>query len=160
MFKDKAEEAARFYVSLIPNSEILSITHYTKEEIEALSDVPEEHRPGPAGKVKVVSFTLNGQRMDACNGGAFFEFNHGVSFFIPCETQKEIDHLWEKLPSNGGHVEQCGWVRDRYGMPWQIVPAQLEKWLTGDPKKAGRVSAVLYKSTKLEIEKLEKAFAG
>lgn len=160
MFKDHAEEAARFYVSLIPNSEILSVTHWTKKELEALSDLPEDHRPGPAGKVKVVSFTVNGHRMDACNGGPFFEFNHGVSFFIRCDTQKEIDHLWEKLPSNGGQVEQCGWVRDRWGMPWQIVPAQLDKWLSGDPEKAARVSAVIYKSKKLEIAKLEKAYEG
>ncbi|WP_269849461.1 VOC family protein [Methanosarcina horonobensis] len=118
-FNDQAEEAANFYVSIFSavfeNSKILNIARFSKEELEALSYLPEDIRPGPAGSVRTIRFLLNGQEIEAVNGGNFFNFCEGMSLYVRCEDQKEIDWLWEKL-SEGGEKSQCGWLKDKYGV--------------------------------------------
>lgn len=158
MYKQQAEEAAQLYKDIFPGSEILGISRYTEEE---LKDVKPEHRPGPPGLAKVVVMKINGMKFNLANGGSFFEFNHGVSYFVECKTQLEIDQIWDKILKSGGTVEQCGWIRDKFGVPWQIVPAQMEKWMTDtDAARSARVSKVIYKSVKLKIDELQRAYDG
>jgi predicted 3-demethylubiquinone-9 3-methyltransferase (glyoxalase superfamily) len=148
-FDGEAEEAAKFYVSLLPDSRI--------EKIQRNSvDSP----AGKAGSVLVVEFTLAGQRFMALNGGTRFEYTHAVSFKIDCADQAEVDHLWDKL-SNGGQVERCGWLKDRYGLSWQIVPTVLPE-LLGGPDRAGaqRAMQAMMQMVKLDIAGLRKAYAG
>jgi predicted 3-demethylubiquinone-9 3-methyltransferase (glyoxalase superfamily) len=148
-FDGEAEEAARFYVSLLPDSRI---DHVQKN----VTDSP----GGKAGSVLVVEFTLAGQRYLALNGGMRFEYTHAISLAIDCADQAEVDRLWDGL-SKGGTVEQCGWLKDRYGVSWQIVPGMLPK-LLGDPDraKATRVMQAMLKMVKLDIAGLQAAADG
>ena len=146
-FDTQAEEAANFYVSIFKNSRITSISHYP------------EGTPGPVGQVMVVNFELDGQKFIALNGGPTFKFTEAISLLVNCETQQEIDHYWSRLTAGGGKEVECGWLKDKYGLSWQIVPANLEK-LLGTPEKAKRVMAVVMKSKKLNIADMERAAEG
>jgi predicted 3-demethylubiquinone-9 3-methyltransferase (glyoxalase superfamily) len=148
-FDGEAEEAANFYVSLLPDSRI---DHVQKN----VTDSP----AGKAGTVLVVDFTLAGQRFMALNGGTRFEYTHAISFSVDCADQTEVDRLWDAL-SEGGTTEQCGWLKDRYGVSWQIVPTALSQLLADpDPAKAQRVMQAMLKMTKIDIAALESAHAG
>lgn len=151
-YEDKAEEAARFYVSIFKNSKITGITHYGKTG-EIVSGKPE-------GSVMTVSFELDGQKFVALNGGAPFKLSEAISFIVECKTQKEIDYYWKKLSSGGDKEAQiCGWLKDKYGLSWQIVPSILEKMLASSDK--GRLERVMEKflrMKKINIADLEKAY--
>ena len=148
-FKDEAEEAAKFYVSLLPGSRIDRVQ-------KNVVDSP----GGKAGTVLMVDFTLAGQRFLALNGGMQVDYTHAISFSVDCADQTEVDRLWDGL-SNGGSAVQCGWLRDRYGVSWQIVPAVLPKMLADpDPAKAQRVMQAMLQMIKLDIEGLRKAYDG
>jgi predicted 3-demethylubiquinone-9 3-methyltransferase (glyoxalase superfamily) len=148
-FADKAVEAANFYVSLFPDSRVDSVT-----------PIPVDTPSGPAGSSQVVEFTLAGQRFMAINAGPFDSFNHAISFLVNCADQAEVDHLWEAL-SAGGTIEQCGWLKDRYGLSWQIVPAALgELMRDADRTRAKRVMEAMLKMKKLDIAGLRRAHAG
>jgi predicted 3-demethylubiquinone-9 3-methyltransferase (glyoxalase superfamily) len=148
-FKDEAEEAAKFYVSLLPGSRIDRVQ-------KNVVDSP----GGKAGTVLMVDFTLAGQRFLALNGGMQVDYTHAISFSVDCADQTEVDRLWDGL-SNGGSVVQCGWLRDRYGVSWQIVPTVLPKMLADpDPAKAQRVMQAMLQMIKLDIEGLRKAYDG
>ena len=141
-FDGKAEEAARFYVSLFPDSEITGST------------------PGPNGAALVIQFRLAGQEFVALNGGPQFTFNEAISLSIDCRSQAELDDLWEKL-SDGGSEDRCGWLKDKYGLSWQLVPAVLPKLLSDpDRARAGRVMEVMMGMKRLDIEALEAAALG
>ncbi len=145
-FDDQAEEAAKFYTSIFKNSKITSRAYYGKEG------------PGPKGTVMSVSFQLDGQEFNALNGGPVFSFTPAISFFVNCETQTEVDELWEKL-SEGGSKEQCGWLKDKYGVSWQIVPGLLTRLISDpDPVKAARVTKAMLQMTKLDIAALQSAY--
>ena len=147
-FNHQAEEAAEFYASVFPDSKILQVTRYG------------EGGPQPAGSVMTVTFELHGQKFMGLNGGPHFQFSEAISFVVDCETQEEIDRYWEQL-SDGGSEVQCGWLKDRYGLSWQIVPKQLGEWMTSDDGAAsGRVMAAIMQMTKLDIAKLQAAFEG
>jgi predicted 3-demethylubiquinone-9 3-methyltransferase (glyoxalase superfamily) len=148
-FDGDAEEAAKFYVSLLPDSRI---DHVQKNVMDSPA--------GKEGTVLVVEFTLAGQRTLALNGGMTFEYTHAISFQIDCADQAEVDRLWDGL-SAGGSVEQCGWLKDRYGVSWQVVPGVLPKML-GDPdrEKARRVMQAMLKMVKLDIAGLKAAYDG
>jgi predicted 3-demethylubiquinone-9 3-methyltransferase (glyoxalase superfamily) len=149
-FDGEAEEAANFYVSLLPDSRVEKIQRNTVDS-----------RSGKAGTVLVVDFTLGGQRFMALNGGMRFDYTHAVSFKIDCEDQAEVDRLWDALSANGGSVEQCGWLKDRYGVSWQIVPTALGKYLGGpDPAGAQRAMQAMLGMVKLDIAGLKKAYEG
>jgi predicted 3-demethylubiquinone-9 3-methyltransferase (glyoxalase superfamily) len=148
-YSDKAEEAAALYASLLPNSKIDSITA-----------LPADSPSGPAGSVKVVEFTLMGQPFMAMSAGPLDPFNHAVSFTVECADQREIDRLWDALGA-GGKIEQCGWLRDRYGLCWQIVPKALGEMMKDpDRTKAKRVAEAMLKMVKLDIAGLQKAYDG
>ena len=148
-FAREAVEAAKFYASLLPNSRVDSVT-----------TLPAETPGGPEGSVQVVEFTLAGQQFCAINAGPLDPFNHSISFMINCDTQEEIDRLWEALAA-GGAIEQCGWVRDRYGVCWQIVPRVLGEMMK-DPnrERARRVTSAMLKMVKLDIAELTRAYEG
>jgi predicted 3-demethylubiquinone-9 3-methyltransferase (glyoxalase superfamily) len=147
-FDDNAEEAARFYASVFKNSRIGEIRRYG------------EAGPGPAGSVMTVSFELEGQEFIALNGGPHFTFTEAVSFFVKCETQDEVDALWTRL-TDGGQESQCGWLKDKYGLSWQIIPNALMEMLGDkDPEKAGRVMAAMLKMRKIDVKALEAAYRG
>jgi predicted 3-demethylubiquinone-9 3-methyltransferase (glyoxalase superfamily) len=144
-FDHQAEEAARFYTAIFPNSKISKVVRYTKSG------------PGPAGSVMTVEFQLEGQTFVALNGGPHFKFTEAISFVVNCETQAEVDTYWEKLSAGGGEV-QCGWVKDKFGLSWQVVPTVLPKLLSDpDPAKAERVLQAMLKMKKLDIRALEQA---
>ena len=146
-YADKAEEAASFYVSLLPNSRIDSVTA-----------LPADTPSGPAGSVQIVEFTLAGQPYLALNAGPLDPFNHAISFVINCDDQAEIDRLWDAL-SEGGSVEQCGWLKDRYGLSWQIVPRVLGEMMKDRyPARSKRVAEAMLKMVKLDIDGLRKAY--
>ena len=148
-YPEKAEEAARFYVSLLPDSRIDSVT-----------TLPADSPSGPAGSVQVVEFTLRGQPFMAMNAGPLDPFNHAVSFAVNCDNQAEIDRLWDAL-SAGGSIEQCGWLKDRYGVSWQIVPTVLGEMMKDkDRTRARRVAEAMLKMVKLDIEGLKAAYDG
>jgi predicted 3-demethylubiquinone-9 3-methyltransferase (glyoxalase superfamily) len=149
-FDGEAEEAAKFYVSLLPDSRIETVQ---KNSVDGPG--------GKAGSVLVVEFTLAGQRFMALNGGLRFEFTHAVSFKIDCADQAEVDQLWDKLSCNGGQVERCGWLKDRYGVSWQIMPSALPRYI-GGPDRAGaqRAMAAMLQMVKLDIEGLRRAYEG
>jgi predicted 3-demethylubiquinone-9 3-methyltransferase (glyoxalase superfamily) len=148
-FDSEAEEAANFYVSLLPDSRI---DHVQRNVVDSPS--------GKAGSVLVVAFTLAGQRYLALNGGTRFEFTHAISFAVDCEDQAEVDRLWNAL-SDGGAIEQCGWLKDRYGVSWQIVPKALHKLLGDpDPAKAQRVMQAMLQMVKLDVAGLQRAYDG
>jgi predicted 3-demethylubiquinone-9 3-methyltransferase (glyoxalase superfamily) len=146
-FDTQAEEAAKFYVSIFKNSKMGKISRYG------------EGGPGPAGSIMTVEFELDGQRFIALNGGPHFKFNESISFSVDCKTQSEVDEFWKKL-SAGGQESQCGWLKDRYGLSWQVVPAALGEMLNDpDPAKAKRVMAAMLKMKKIDIAELKKAYA-
>ncbi len=148
-FAEKAVEAARFYVSLFPDSRIDSVT-----------PIPAETPSGPAGSVQVVEFTLAGQQFMAIEAGPLDPFNHAISFVVSCDDQAEVDRLWGAL-SKGGAVEACGWLRDRYGVSWQIVPTVLGEMMKDpDRHRARRVTEAMLRMTKLDIAGLQRAYAG
>jgi len=145
-FDDKAEEAANFYTSIFKNSRIEGISRYG------------EAGPGLKGTVMSVTFELDGQKFMALNGGPLFTFTPAISFFVNCETQQEVDELWEKL-SAGGKKERCGWLRDKYGISWQIIPTALGKLMgDADPKKSSRVMKAMLEMDKIDIQRLQQAY--
>ena len=147
-FDDKAEEAANFYVSIFPNSKVLGVARFT--------DVG----PGPAGSVMAVDFELDGQPFGALNGGPQFPFTEAISLVVNCDTQQELDRYWDKL-SAGGKIQQCGWLKDKYGLSWQVVPTLLATEMRkADPARLNRVMKVVLASVKLDIRQLQEAFAG
>ena len=149
-FDGEAEEAANFYISLLPDSRIEKVQ---KNVIDGPG--------GKAGTVLVVEFTLAGQRFIAVNGGRRFEYTHAVSFHIDCADQAEVDRLWDVLSANGGSVEQCGWLKDRFGVSWQIVPTALMKYISGsDSAGAQRAMQAMLGMVKLDIEGLKRAYEG
>ncbi len=146
-FAAEAEQAARLYVSLLPDSRIDSVT-----------TMPADTPSGPEGAVQIVEFTLAGQPYVAFNAGPFEPFNHAVSLMILCDTQEEIDRLWEAL-SEGGSVEQCGWLKDRWGVSWQIAPRALGEMIKDpDRARARRVTAAMLKMVKLDLPALQRAY--
>ena len=148
-FADKAVEAAKFYVSLFPDSHVDSVT-----------PIPADTPSGPAGSVQVVEFTLAGQKFMAINAGPLDPFNHAISFLVNCADQAEVDRLWNAL-SAGGAVEQCGWLRDRYGVCWQIVPTALGEMMKDpDRRRARRVMEAMLGMRKLDIAGLRRAYDG
>jgi len=147
-FDTQAEEAARFYVSIFSNSRILKTVRYG------------EAGPGPTGAVMTVAFELNGVPFTALNGGPLFHFSEAISFVVNCQSQAEVDSLWEKL-SAGGQPGRCGWLRDKYGLSWQVVPTVLPVLLSDpDAAKAQRTMRAMLKMDKLDIAALEKAHSG
>ena len=153
-FDSEAEEAARFYTAIFPNSRITDVSHYG----EAGQDI---HGRSP-GSVMTVVFELDGQSFTALNGGPVFKFNEAVSLQIDCATQKEVDYYWEKLGEGGDpEARQCGWLKDKFGMSWQVVPAILAE-LVGDPASVAsqRAMQAMLNMKKLDIAELEKAYAG
>lgn len=149
-FDDKAEEAARFYTSIFKNSKIKGIARYGEAAAEASGR--------PTGSVMTVDFEIEGQEFVALNGGPVFKFNEAVSFVVNCDTQDEIDTLWEKLSAAGQEIH-CGWLKDKYGLCWQIVPAALGGMMQDkDAGKSARVMEALLKMVKLDIERLKQAY--
>jgi len=146
-FDNQAEQAANFYTSIFKNSKILNISRYAKEGFEI--------HGREAGSVMTVNFQLNGQPFIALNGGPVFKFSEAISFQVLCETQQEIDYYWERLTAGGQEV-QCGWLKDKFGVSWQIVPVLLAR-LLGDPTRAERVTRVFMQMKKFDIEKLKSA---
>jgi predicted 3-demethylubiquinone-9 3-methyltransferase (glyoxalase superfamily) len=147
-FDGQAEEAVMFYTSIFKNSKIGSVSRYG------------DAGPGPKGSVMVMEFELEGQKFTALNGGPVYNFSPAISFFVNCDTQEEVDYLWEKL-SQGGEVEQCGWLKDKYGITWQIVPTILGQLMSDpDPEKAARVTQAMLKMIKLDIAELKRAYLG
>jgi predicted 3-demethylubiquinone-9 3-methyltransferase (glyoxalase superfamily) len=145
-FNDQAEEAVNFYVSIFGNSKIVSISRYG------------EGGPGPKGSVMSATFLLEGQEFMALNGGPHFTFAEGFSLFVNCETQEEVDELWEKL-SEGGEKGPCGWLKDKYGVSWQIIPTVLGQMLQDkDPRKSQNVMQAMLQMTKIDIETLRRAY--
>ena len=151
-FDKEAEDAARFYTSIFKNSKIRTITHY--------GDAASEAAGRPKGSVMTVAFEIEGQEFVGLNGGPQFKFSEAISFVVNCRTQKEIDELWAKLTAGGGEPGPCGWLKDKFGLSWQIVPAVLNELMKGGAKKSERVMAALMKMGKLDIATLERAAEG
>jgi predicted 3-demethylubiquinone-9 3-methyltransferase (glyoxalase superfamily) len=148
-FNDQAEEAAEYYTSIFNRSSIDGIARYGASG------------PGLKGSVMTVQFTIEGQQFVALNGGPQFKFTEAISFVVNCETQQELDGLWEKLCSGGGREIECGWLKDKYGMSWQLVPSSIEDMLQDkDPERSGRVMQAVMKMKKLDIAELQRAFRG
>jgi len=149
-FDDNAEEAVKFYVSIFKNSKIGRMTRYGEEGAKVSGR--------PKGTVMTIAFQLEGQAFAALNGGPHFKFTEAISLVVNCKTQKEVDELWEKL-SEGGEEGQCGWLKDKYGLSWQIVPTVLSKMLQDkDPKKSERVMQALIQMRKFDIKRLKQAY--
>jgi predicted 3-demethylubiquinone-9 3-methyltransferase (glyoxalase superfamily) len=145
-FDGKAEEAMNFYVSTFKNSKIVSVTRYG------------EGGPGPKGAVMTATFQLDGQEFFALNGGPQFTFSPAVSFFVNCETQQDVDELWEKL-SEGGEKQRCGWLKDKYGLSWQIIPSALGKMLRDkDAARSKRVMTAMLQMDKIDVQRLKQAY--
>jgi predicted 3-demethylubiquinone-9 3-methyltransferase (glyoxalase superfamily) len=152
-FDSQAEEAVKFYVSIFKNSKIHGTTRYDEESSNAAGR--------PKGSVMTVAFELDGQAFTALNGGPHFKFTEAISFVVHCETQAEVDYFWQKLASSGGQEVQCGWLKDRFGVSWQVVPDVLMEMLQDkDPQKAKRAMAAMLKMKKIEIDALRKAYEG
>jgi len=152
-FDNQAEEAAKFYTSVFKNSKVGKITRY--------GEAAEKAAGRPAGSVMTVEFELEGQKFTALNGGPVFKFNESISFVVNCETQEEVDYLWEKLTADGGKEVECGWLRDKYGLSWQIVPTVLIEMLQDkDHEKAERVMKAMLQMQKIDIKTLKEAYAG
>lgn len=142
-FDTQAEEAMNFYTSIFKNSKVLGVSR------------------GPDGKAMSVNFEIEGQEIIGFNAGPEFKFNESISFFVDCKDQAEVDELWNKLTANGGEESQCGWLKDKFGLSWQIVPAALSQYLSDpDPAKAQRVMQAMLKMRKIVIADLEQAYAG
>ncbi|HSI21074.1 MAG TPA: VOC family protein [Verrucomicrobiae bacterium] len=142
-FDDNAEEAMNFYLSVFKDGEVGSIM------------------PGPGGKAMSVTFTLRGQEFMALNAGPMYTFNEAVSFFVSCDTQEEVDDLWSKLTADGGEESRCGWLKDKFGLSWQIIPKALGEYLGAeDREKAGRAIQAMMGMKKIEVAELKRAFDG
>jgi predicted 3-demethylubiquinone-9 3-methyltransferase (glyoxalase superfamily) len=149
-FDGQAEEAAQFYTSLFPNS-----------HVDHVDRSPADTPSGPEGTVLSVNFTLGGRSFIGLNGGPDFKFTEAISLSIDCEDQAEVDRLWETLIENGGEPSVCGWLKDRYGLSWQVIPKQLPEMLSSSDRAAAkRTMEAMLKMTKIEVAELEKAFAG
>jgi predicted 3-demethylubiquinone-9 3-methyltransferase (glyoxalase superfamily) len=147
-FDDKAEEAMNFYVSIFKNSKIVNVSRYG------------DAGPGPKGKVMTAVFELDGQKFMALNGGPLFKFTEAISLFVDCETQQEVDELWEKL-SAGGEKSRCGWLKDKYGLSWQIIPKALGRLMGDkDPEKSKRVMMAMLQMSKIDVQALQQAYNG
>ena len=147
-FDNQAEEAMNHYVSIFKNSKAGSVTRYGGAG------------PGPKGSVMTASFELEGQQFTALNGGPHFKFTEAISFVVNCATQEEVDELWDKL-SEGGQTQQCGWLKDKFGLSWQIVPSVLIELMTDpDPEKTRRVTEAMLQMTKIDIATLRRAYEG
>jgi predicted 3-demethylubiquinone-9 3-methyltransferase (glyoxalase superfamily) len=145
-FNDNAEEAMNFYVSVFKNSKIVNVRRYG------------DAGPGPKGTVMTGTFQIDGQEFYVLNGGPKYTFTPAISLFVSCETQQEVDELWEKL-SAGGREDRCGWLQDKFGLSWQIIPSALGKMLGDkDPKKANRVMQAMLQMAKIDIKKLKQAY--
>ena len=152
-FDDRAQEAAEFYTCIFKNSKIKGITHY--------GDTGAAVSGRPRGSVMAVSFELDGQQFTALNGGPLFKFTEAISLEVSCKDQKEVDYFWQKLSAHGGKKGQCGWLKDKYGVSWQVVPVGLlEMFMDKDPAKIERVMQAMLKMTKLDIETLKDAYTG
>jgi len=148
-FDMNAEEAANFYVDLFDDGRILNVARYP------------EGSPGPAGKVMTVEWELNGQKFVGINGGPQFQFSEAVSFMISCKDQEEVDYYWDRLTADGGREGQCGWLTDRFGLAWQVVPEGMDEVFNDpDPAKAERSMAAMMKMKKLDIAELRAAAEG
>lgn len=148
-FDNQAEEAANFYVSIFKNSKIVNLSRYG------------DAGPGPKGSVMVAVFELDGQQFMALNGGPHFKLTPAISLVVNCESQAEVDQLWGKLLAGGGKPSRCGWLEDKYGLSWQIVPTALGKLMSDpDPEKSRRVTQALLQMDKLDIARLEQAYRG
>ncbi len=147
-FNDNAEEAVNFYVSLFDDSKIINVVRHR------------EGGPGPAGQAFFITFQLNGQQFYALNGGPMFKFTEAMSLYVNCQTQDEIDTLWEKLTAEGKE-SRCGWLKDKYGLSWQIIPTSLGEMMQDtDPVRAGRVMQAVLQMNKMDIAKLQEAYNG
>ena len=147
-FDSQAQEAVEFYLSVFKDGKTNATARYP------------EGGPGEAGSVMTIAFELNGQHFVALNGGPGFPFTNAVSLVVNCDSQEEIDYFWEKLAADGGEPNVCGWLRDKFGMPWQIVPKQVWDWLNGDdPALVKRVTSALWQMEKLDLAALERAAA-
>ena len=147
-YNNNAEEAMNFYTSIFPNSKIITISRYG------------EAGPGPKGSVMSAIFEINGQEFYALNGGPLYTFTPAVSFFVKCETQEEVDYFWEKL-SEGGTPNRCGWLTDKFGLTWQVIPAVLGSLLQGkDAEKSKRAMMAMLQMVKLDIKTLQQAYDG
>jgi predicted 3-demethylubiquinone-9 3-methyltransferase (glyoxalase superfamily) len=153
-FDYQAEEAVQFYCSIFKNSKIGKTTRFGSEGFE--------HHGKPEGSVMTVEFELNGQSFVALNGGNYFKFNEAISFIINCDSQEEIDHYWDNLSRGGDpNAQQCGWLKDKYGLSWQVVPTKLQEWLTDkDNEKIKRLNTAIFKTIKVNIQELQDAFDG
>jgi predicted 3-demethylubiquinone-9 3-methyltransferase (glyoxalase superfamily) len=146
-FDDNAQEAMNFYTSIFKNSRIVEVARYG------------DAGPGPAGSVMSGVFELEGQRFMALNGGPQFRFNEAISLFVDCDGQQEVDDLWDKLISGGGEPSMCGWLKDRFGLSWQIIPSALMEMLSDrDPAKSQRVMQAMLQMRKIEVAKLREAY--
>lgn len=148
-FNDNAEEAVNFYVSVFKNAQIETVSRYG------------EAGPGPAGTVLVVNFQLEGQKFMALNGGPEFSFTPAISLLVDCETQEEVDALWARLAGDGGQENECGWLTDKFGLSWQIIPRALSELMSDpDPERSSRVMQAMLQMKKIDIEALRRAHAG
>jgi predicted 3-demethylubiquinone-9 3-methyltransferase (glyoxalase superfamily) len=151
-FDHQAEEAAKFYTSVFKNSKIGRILRYDEASAKAAGR--------PAGSVLTVEFEIEGQKFTALNGGPQFKFNESVSFVVYCQTQDEVDYFWQKLTADGGQESECGWLRDKFGLSWQVTPTVLIEMLHDkDPKKSGQVMNAMMQMQKIDISKLKAAYA-
>ncbi len=153
-FDDRAEEAAEFYIGIFSNSKIVNISRY--------GEAGKEIHGKPAGSVLMVSFELDGQKFTTLNGGPDFKFNEAISFQVDCKDQTEVDYFWEKLSMGGDKTaQQCGWLKDKYGVSWQIVPRVMIEMLNdADAEKSQRAMTAMLKMKKLDIDELKRAYAG
>ena len=152
-FDDQAEEAAKFYTSVFKNSKVGKSTRY--------GEAAEKAAGRPAGSVMTVEFELEGQKFTALNGGPVFKFNESISFVVNCDTQEEVDYFWEKLSADGGQESECGWLKDKFGVSWQVVPTVLIEMLQDkDSEKSERVMKAMLQMQKIDIKKLNAAYAG
>ncbi len=152
-FDRQAEEAAKFYTSVFKNSKVGKILRYDEASAKAAG--------GPVGSVLTIEFEIEGQKFTALNGGPDFKFNESISFVVNCDTQKEVDYFWEKLTADGGQESQCGWLKDKFGLSWQVTPTVLIEMLHDkDAKKSERVMNAMMQMQKIDIEKLQAAYAG
>jgi len=153
-FDDQAEQAVEFYTAIFRNSRIVEVARY--------GEAGREIHGKPAGTVMTVAFELEGQAFTALNGGPMFKFNEAISFQVSCKTQEEVDHYWEKLSAGGDEqAQQCGWLKDKYGVSWQIVPGVLVEMITDpDSAKSQRVMAAMLQMKKIDIDGLRRAYAG
>jgi predicted 3-demethylubiquinone-9 3-methyltransferase (glyoxalase superfamily) len=153
-FDDQAEEAVGFYTGIFRNAKIVNISRY--------GEAGHQIHGKPAGTVMAIAFELDGQTFTALNGGPMFKFNEAVSFEINCETQEEVDYYWERLSEGGDEkAQQCGWLKDKYGVSWQVVPRVLIDMLTdADPEKSQRVMGAMLQMKKIDIDQLKRAYAG